>query len=266
MNDDKLINKEFNSWTIIKFSYTNKHREKYYLCKCKCGIERDVKIRDIIKNNSKSCGCSFKKNKECIKNNHRHNLSNHKLYYIWLNMRARCYNENDTHYNRYGGRGIIICDEWKEDFKVFYDWSINNGFKDGLTIDRKNNDGDYTPINCRWVDKIIQANNRCSNRIIEAFGQKKTLAEWSKDSNYSQNKVSTIRHRIDILKWTPEDAISKPLTEYLFITAFNETKSAWSWSFDERCKIGHAGLLRRLKNGMSPEDAITKPSVKNKNK
>lgn len=190
-----------------------------------------------------------------------HGLSNHPIYYIWCGIKQRCYDKNNNKYHRYGGRGIRICDEWLNDFEVFYNWAKDK-WQPGLTIDRENNNDNYCPENCRFVNRVIQANNRHTNRIIEAFNQKKTLAEWSKDPNYPQNKVSTIRHRIDILKWSPEDAISIPLTEYLFITAFGETKSAWSWSFDKRCKIGHAGLLQRLKKGISPEEAITKPSMK----
>lgn len=94
-------------------------------------------------------------------------------------MKNRCYNPHVTYYYRYGGRGIGVCDTWRYDFEAFEKWSFENGYTDELTIDRINNDGNYCPDNCRWVDHATQANNRSSNVVIEYNGEKHNLAEWA---------------------------------------------------------------------------------------
>ena len=89
-----------------------------------------------------------------------HRLTNTKLYKTFTNMKQRCYNSNDPKFNYYGGKGITICQEWLDDFRSFYDWSLANGYEEGLTIDRVDSDGDYTPDNCRWVSFMINRMNR----------------------------------------------------------------------------------------------------------
>ena len=93
-------------------------------------------------------------------------------------MKQRCQNENDSKYNDYGGRGIKVCEEWN-DFGRFYLWSSSNGYKEGLTIDRINNDGDYTPNNCRWTTRKAQMSNRRNTVYLEYNGEKRSLSEWS---------------------------------------------------------------------------------------
>jgi len=86
-------------------------------------------------------------------------LSDHPLYSIWGSMKSRCLCINDPNYNNYGGRGIKVCDTWKEQFISFYEWAINNGWEKGLLLDRENNDGNYNPDNCRFVDRKTSCNN-----------------------------------------------------------------------------------------------------------
>jgi len=127
-----------------------------------------------------------------------------RLYRIWTNIKSRCYNKNVDAYKNYGGRGIKLCDEWKN-YIVFRKWSIENGYNDDLTIDRINNDGDYCPFNCRWVSRKIQSNNTRSNTLITVCGETHNISEWSRIKNI---KPATIINRIK-RGWSIEDAIQK---------------------------------------------------------
>ena len=119
------------------------------------------------------------------------------LYHSWDNMKNRCSNESNSRYNRYGARGIQICDEW-HDFKTFKDWALSNGYEYGLSIDRIDNDGNYCPENCRWVDRIVQANNKSNNRLITYKGITHTIAEWSRILMVEYCKLITRINRGDM--------------------------------------------------------------------
>ena len=107
-------------------------------------------------------------------------MTDTRLYGVWCAIKRRCYNKNTAHYADYGGRGISMCDEWKNDFQIFYDWPISHGYSQGLSIDRKDNDGNYCPENCRWVGCDVQANNRRSNRNLTYNGETHNITEWAK--------------------------------------------------------------------------------------
>lgn len=143
-------------------------------CICDCGKEKVVRAAHLGSGSTTSCGCY---NIERLKERSiTHGLRDHRLYKIWGSMKARCYNENAKNYHRYGGRKISICDEWRYDFKVFYDWSMANGYAEDLSIDRKENNGNYTPDNCRWVTMQVQCNNMSNNVMVTHQGTTDTLA------------------------------------------------------------------------------------------
>jgi hypothetical protein len=127
-----------------------------------------------------------------------------RLFKIWQGMKRRCLNKKADKYLRWGGRGIKICDDWF-DFEKFYIWAINNGYKNNLTLDRKNVNGDYCPQNCRWVTAQEQARNRTNNRYLTVNGETKLIVEWAEINDINE---STIRHRIASGR-NPEEAISK---------------------------------------------------------
>lgn len=108
-----------------------------------------------------------------------HGMSRTRLYRIWQLMRNRCQNERCTYYGNYGGRGITVCSEWQR-FEPFMQWALGNGYSEVLTLDRKNNDGGYSPENCRWCDRKTQQNNRRNNLYFEFRGETHTLKEWSR--------------------------------------------------------------------------------------
>lgn len=150
-----------------------------WLCKCDCGNYTIVKAQNLAKGVTKSCGCM----------QHSHGLRKHgdahyrspNLYRVWTTMKQRCENPNRQKYPIYGGRGIKVCDSW-QDPNNFIEWALNNGYSDGLQIDRINNNGDYSPENCRWVTAKENCRNRRSNVLLTVDGVTKTVVEWCEES------------------------------------------------------------------------------------
>lgn len=136
--------------------------------------------------------------------NIKHNMAHTRIYRIWLHMKNRCYNINDNRYNDWGGRGIKVCDEWLNDFQAFYEWALNNGYKENLTIDRINVNGNYESNNCRWVDYKIQNRNSRRNRYITLNGETRCLSEWCEILNLNYLKV---HRRINRDHWTIKQAL-----------------------------------------------------------
>ncbi|MFA6851468.1 MAG: hypothetical protein WCS30_14090 [Selenomonadaceae bacterium] len=158
-----------------------KHGSIFWKCRCDCGNEKNIANYSLISGNSKSCGCG------CL--NIKHGMSNTRINSIWFNMRQRCNNPHNNAYKYYGKRGISVCEEWL-DFGNFYKWSMNNGYQENLTIDRKNNSLGYSPNNCRWTTLKVQANNTRKNVWIEYKGQNKTISQWSEITGLARCLIS----------------------------------------------------------------------------
>ena len=138
----------------------SKYKFRYGIYKCGfCGNNFKARVQHINSGNTKSCGCYQKR--RTSETHKTHGLvGTTRIYSIWTSMKTRTTNVNDRDYPNYGGRGITICEEWKNDVKSFYDWAMSNGYSDELSIDRIDNDGNYEPNNCRWVGDTIQARNQ----------------------------------------------------------------------------------------------------------
>lgn len=162
-----LTGLKFGKLTVLKVA-PKTQRKTFYECVCDCGNKKVVRGDALTSGKTISCGCEKKKQDRInLIKHHSHKQSGTRIYYIWQGIKSRCYNPNNKRYLRYGGRGITICDEWRDNFQAFYDWAISNGYDDNLTIDRINNDGNYEPSNCQWVDTRTQNRNRSSNVIVE---------------------------------------------------------------------------------------------------
>ena len=138
---------------------SSKQKTRFGIYKCGfCGNEFKANTYSINSGYSKSCGCYQKR--RVSESRKTHGLIETRLYRIWVNIKYRVSNYNNKRYKDYVGRGITICDEWKDDFMSFYNWAMSNGYSDELSIDRIDNDGNYEPSNCRWVTRTIQSRNQ----------------------------------------------------------------------------------------------------------
>ena len=175
-------------------------------CLCDCGKETIVLTTNLTTNRIKSCGCL--KNQKLIERSTKHNQRHTKLYEVWKTMKQRCFNPNHKSFHNYGGRGIIVCDEWKDNYQAFYEWSMNNGYKEGLSIDRINNDGNYEPSNCRWADRFTQNNNTRQNKPVVIDGVSKTIHQWAREYNIP---VEIVRNRLYNKHWDIVKALTTPV-------------------------------------------------------
>lgn len=190
---DDCISRQFGRLTVIDFEGTHTTpcgtKRKMWRCKCECGKETVVAENNLKNGSTKSCGCW--KHEKLKEHNTVHGGANDRLYGIWKNMKRRCNSTKDSHYESYGGKGIQVCDEWN-DYANFKKWAYENGYDENAefgdcTIDRIDNNGDYTPSNCRWVNRTAQANNTSKNRYVDFQGKRLTIAEFARVMNIDKN-------------------------------------------------------------------------------
>lgn len=177
----------------------------WWLCRCECGREREFKAAEL-KRGTKSCGCSLRR--QSYRNSvpvGRHGASNSPTYRSWSAMLGRCLNPASSHYPRYGGRGIRVCNRWL-DFSSFMA-DMGERPSSGHTIDRIDNDGHYCPENCRWATAKEQGRNRGNNRLIEWQGKTHTIAEWTEILGFGRGRI---QQRLGVQKWSVERALSTP--------------------------------------------------------
>lgn len=159
MND--LTGQRFGRLLVVKKAGNNQNNKVMWLCACECGREATVIGSRLYTGKTLSCGCLTKE--KTIERSTKHGLSSERTYSIRMGMISRCTNKNNSCYNDYGGRGITVCDEWLNKHtgaKAFHEWALLNGYSDDLSIDRIDNDGNYDPNNCRWVNMEMQSLNR----------------------------------------------------------------------------------------------------------
>jgi len=204
-----LTGRRFGRLVVISFSHV-KH-SAYWNCRCDCGNITVVKGGSLGYGSTKSCGCGSKEQavSNVIASASRRNLGykhRRKLQELLRNMRDRCYNEGNKRWDRYGGRGIRVCDEWMVDNRAFYAWAMANGYEPGLEIDRINFDGDYEPSNCRFVTDKTQANNTSRNHYVTWRGETLTISQWADRIGVRQQ---ALQHRFT-RGWPLERAMTQP--------------------------------------------------------
>ena len=159
-----LNGKRFGKLVAIEFVGIGNRHYAMWRCTCDCGNECITSADVLTRKTNHSCGCLAKEHlKEMSKNNITHGMTGSRLLGCYKAMMSRCYREKDIHYNAYGKRGIVVCDEWRNDKKTFIQWALTNGYSDNLTIDRIDVNGIYEPSNCRWIPMSEQDKNKQSN-------------------------------------------------------------------------------------------------------
>lgn len=194
-----LVGNKYGRLEVLKLAekrLSGKRYRYFWLCKCECGEQKTVRTDGLTSGNVQSCGCLKKEqDRRNLTANHSHKLSGTKLWHTYYSMLDRCYDKNNERYEIYGGRGIRVCDDWKNSFTSFSEWALQNGYQDKLTIDRINNNGDYEPSNCRWSTQKEQARNRSSNLMIKLNGELMTLIELSEKMEIPyKTAISRYRH------------------------------------------------------------------------
>ena len=199
-----LTNQRFGKLVALK-KVPSKNHHTYWLCQCDCGNQKIIDGCRLRRGDTKSCGClSIEQAKiNFQKNFYTHRQSKTRLYRIWKGMKNRCYNERTPKYKDYGMRGIRIYEEW-QNFEPFYDWAMNNGYQDDLTIDRIDVNGNYEPNNCRWIKSSLQARNRRNNHLLLFNGKTRGISEWAEIYNL---KPLTLLARIN-RGWSIEKALN----------------------------------------------------------
>ena len=179
-----------------------------------------------------------------------------KLRAAYDNMIRRCYTPQNSHYPHYGGRGITVCEDWLlGGFDVFEKWALANGYRDGLSIDRIDVNASYSPENCRWADRITQANNTTKNRHITYKGETKTLADWERTLGLYAGCISARLAR----GWSEEKAVTVPQAKH-GVAFDGRTQSVRQWAKETGIPV--PTIYYRLSHGWTVEEALTNPPSK----
>lgn len=201
-----LSGQRYGRYLVIKRKDSENHRlSEYWECICDCGNRRDVFGGNLRSGNSRSCGCENRENIKRIATVH--GMRHTDEYRIWLGMKNRCLNSNDQNYHHYGGRGITICEEWKNDFMAFYNDMGPRPSKQH-SVEREKNHLGYCKDNCKWATAEEQGNNRRNNIFFTYQGVSRTLANWCRVLKLPYKRIY---YRIHRDKWSFEKAVTTPI-------------------------------------------------------
>lgn len=207
LKERNIIGQKFGRLTVVSFHHANGYA-KYYLCQCDCGKTKIIYKGSIMSGRTYSCGC-FRD--ERIRETVRLPENFARLHRILDGMKLRCYNPHSNRFHRYGGRGIKICDEWLNDPDSFCKWALSNGYQKGLTIDRIDNNKDYSPDNCQWIPLKEQMSNQSTNVFVEYNGERHTISQWAEKLGIER---TTLHNRLKYYGWSVEKALTTPVRPY----------------------------------------------------
>lgn len=197
---EDMTGRRFGMLTVVSRAENGKYGDAMWQCQCDCGGTVIVRAGDLRRGSTKSCKCM---KREWNRESHTtHGLSNTRLHKIWSMVIERCNNHNHVQYHRYGGRGIKMCEEWEKDFVAFYEWAMANGYEDGLTLDREDNDKGYSPDNCRWITMREQQHNRSNNHLVTMNGRTQNVTQWCNELGVNRAYVYKRLKK----GWSPEKA------------------------------------------------------------
>lgn len=191
-----LTGQKFGLLIVIEQAGKDEWGKITWRCRCQCGNERIAPGNALKRGRVRSCGCKREL----------HGMTGSRLYDEWRDMKSRCANPRDKRFKDYGGRGITVCAEWANSFEAFRDWALANGYRDDLTLDREDNDGNYCPENCRWATKKEQQNNRRCNHMLTYRGKTQTMAQWADETGISYR---ALQKRLKY-GWSTERALTTP--------------------------------------------------------
>ena len=200
-----MVGLKFNRWTVLSHHGSNKWGSRIWLCRCECGTERVVAQGDLKRGHTKSCGCYGKE--VAVERHLTHGMTRTKVYDTWCHMKSRCMNVSDVAYRYYGARGIAIHDTWVNSFETFLQ-DMGEPPSAASQIDRIDNEGDYSPYNCRWVTQTENCRNRRSNHNITIGHETMCLTEWSERIGMPSR---VLRERIVRRGWTVARAFNTPV-------------------------------------------------------
>ena len=200
VNDNKWIGQKYGRLTVTGF--VHKGKKWYWECTCECGSSIITQAYLVRNGHTSSCGCLQRE--RASEASLVHGQTNSRLYRIYNGMKNRCYNQKQQSYENYGGRGITICEEWLKSFTAFEERSLSHGYADDLSIDRIDNNGDYSPKNCRWVTRTEQNENTRRNHLVTIGDRTQPLSAWVRERGLNYHTVS---FRIHQKHMTPEQAL-----------------------------------------------------------
>jgi len=194
--------KRYGRLTAIRRDFDNLKNGTYWICRCKCGKEKSVPSQNLVRGMAKSCGCLQREAAAKAQTKHGCSAASTAEYKSWMSMRTRCENASSINYKDYGGRGISICERWKS----FENFIADMGKKPGpkYEIDRKDNEGDYCPENCRWATRRENSRNKRNNRLVEFDGDVQPLIVWCEKFKIPYHRALGRLNR----GWTPEEAFA----------------------------------------------------------
>lgn len=202
------IGKKFGRLTVLALCPELKkapYWKEYCVVRCDCGRLKIVFLDSILSNKTTSCGCYAKERASLVNTKHGYTITRPRLYRIWENMRSRCNYTRNSSYKNYGGRGIKVYEQWSN-YELFRSWALANGYKDTLTLDRIDVNGDYCPKNCRWITIRQQQRNKSTNHLLTLGGKTQCVVDWCEELNLNPNTL----HKRLRMGWSVEKALLTP--------------------------------------------------------